>query len=191
MPAGVLALQGDFEAHARALARVGVTAVPVRTLGELEAVNGLVLPGGESTTMLKLAMDEGLFEPLRGKIASGMPVLGTCAGVVLLAREVTPRQLSLGLLHVSVLRNAYGRQIASAVVPLRTADVLGGANTMEGVFIRAPRITATGPGVEVLAWRDDDPVLVRQGPILAATFHPELTDDLRVHRLFAESLPRS
>ena len=191
MPAGVLALQGDFQAHAGALERLGVASIPVRTVGELEAADGLVLPGGESTTMLKLAMEEGLFEPLRRRIASGMPVLATCAGIVLLARDVTPEQPSLALLDVSVLRNAYGRQIMSAVIPLRTSGALGPPDTMEGVFIRAPRITATGPDVEVLAWRGEDPVLVRQASILAATFHPELTDDLRVHRLFADSLSES
>ncbi len=188
MPAGVLALQGDFDAHARTLERLGVHAVPVRTVAELETIDGLILPGGESTTMLKLAMEDGLLEPLRQRIASGMPVLATCAGVVLLARDVEPEQRSLGLLHVSLVRNAYGRQIASAIVPLRTVEALGEPRTMEGVFIRAPRITATDPDVEVLAWRDDDPVLVRQGKILAATFHPELTDDLRVHGLFAKSM---
>ena len=190
MPAGVLALQGDFEAHMAALERIGVRAVPVRTARELEGVEGLVLPGGESTTMLKLATEWGLAEPLRSRIAAGLPVLATCAGVVLLAREVTPDQPSLDALDVAVRRNAYGRQIASAVVPLRLAPALGEPAGMEGVFIRAPRITATGDGVEVLAWRDEDPVLVRQGRIVAATFHPELTDDLRVHRLFAASLGR-
>lgn len=188
MPVGVLALQGDFEAHILSLRRLGIDAAPVRTVEELAAVDALVLPGGESTTMLKLGVEEGLLEPLRSTIAAGRPVLATCAGVVLLAADVEPRQRSLGLLDVAVLRNAYGRQIASAVVPLRVAPVLGEPPAMEGVFIRAPRITRTGAGVEALAWRDEDPVLVRQGAILAATFHPELTDDLRVHRLFAASL---
>jgi len=188
MPVGVLALQGDFEAHQETLARLGVQALPVRTAAELEKVDALVLPGGESTTMLKLAADWGLFEPLRRRLTAGMPVLATCAGVVFLAAQIDPPQPSLSVLDVSVLRNAYGRQIASAVVPLRVAPVLGEPATMEGVFIRAPRITRAGAGVEVLAWRDEDAVLVRQGPIVAATFHPELTDDLRVHRLFSQSI---
>lgn len=187
MPVGILALQGDFEAHAGALGRLGVSSVPVREVADLDGVDGLVLPGGESTTMLKLAMDEGLFEALRDIIARGFPVLATCAGVVLLSRRVRPEQASLGVLDVEVLRNAYGRQIASAVVPVRLTPALGEPPTMEGVFIRAPRITSIGPGVEVLAWRDEDPVLVRQGKILAATFHPELSDDPRIHRIFVES----
>jgi len=188
MPVGVLALQGDFEAHRKVLTRLGVEASPVRTPGELEGVRALVLPGGESTTMLKLAERGGLLEALRQRLASGLPALATCAGVVVLAARVEPQQPSLGILDVSVLRNAYGRQIASAVVPLRVEAQLGDPAVMEGVFIRAPRITSVGDGVEVLAWRGEDPVLVRQRNILAATFHPELTNDLRVHWLFVESL---
>jgi len=188
MPVGVLALQGDFEAHARVLEGLGVAATPVRAVAELEGVDALVLPGGESTSMLRLAQDDGLFEPLRRRIAKGLAVLGTCAGVVLLAEKVHPAQPSLGLLDVSVVRNGYGRQIASAIVPLRIAEALGGPPVMEGVFIRAPRILKTGPGVEILAWREEDPVLVRQGKLLAATFHPELTGDTRVHRLLLESI---
>jgi 5'-phosphate synthase pdxT subunit len=183
MRIGVLALQGDFEAHAAALGRLGVEAVAVRTAAALDGVEGLVLPGGESTTMLRLMEVEGLDAAIATRVRSGTPVLATCAGVVLLAREVEPVQPSLGLLDVSVRRNAYGRQVASAVVPVRLAPAVGEPPEMEGVFIRAPRITRTGPGVEVLGWRDDDPVLVREGRILAATYHPELTPDLRVHRL--------
>ncbi len=181
---GVLALQGDFEAHLRALERAGAPGIPVRTRRELERVDALVIPGGESTTMLRLLHRDGLFPVLADRAARGLPILGTCAGVVLLARRVRPEQESLGLLDVAVVRNAYGRQVASAVVPLRVSGSVGGPGTMEGVFIRAPRIVEVGPGVEILAWRGDDPVLVRSGRVVAATFHPELTGDLRVHRLF-------
>ncbi len=184
MPVGVLALQGDFDAHARALERAGASAVPVRTASELEGVEALVIPGGESTTMLNLLHRDGLFERLLARATEGLPLLGTCAGVVLLARRVEPPQESLGLLDLRVQRNAYGRQVASAVVPLRLAPALGEPPSAEGVFIRAPRIVEVGPEMEVLAWRDEDPVLVRSGRVLAATYHPELTDDLRVHRLF-------
>ena len=186
MRCGVLALQGDFEAHAAALGRLGVETVPVRTVAEAAAVDAIVLPGGESTTMLRLMAAEGLDTELAGRLAAGMPALATCAGTILLARDVVPAQPSLGVLDVTVRRNAYGRQIASTVVPLRTAPALGG-EPLEGVFIRAPRIERLGPGVEPLAWRDDDPVLVRSGRIVAATFHPELGGDLRVHRLFLEA----
>ncbi len=186
MRCGVLALQGDFEAHARVLAALGREAVPVRTPGELDAVDALVIPGGESTTMLRLMAGEGLGERLRSRALGGLPILATCAGVILLAREVHPPQPSLALLDVVVRRNAYGRQVASAVVPVRLAPAMGEPPSMEGVFIRAPRIEAMGPGVEVLAWRDEDPVLVREGRLLAATFHPELTADTRVHRMFLE-----
>ncbi len=181
---GVLALQGDFEAHLRALERAGAPGIPVRTRRELERVDALVIPGGESTTMLRLLHRDGLFPILADRAARGLPILGTCAGVVLLARRVRPEQESLGLLDVAVVRNAYGRQVASAVVPLRVSGSVGGPGTMEGVFIRAPRIVEVGSGVEILAWRDDDPVLVRSGRVVAATFHPELTGDLRVHHLF-------
>jgi 5'-phosphate synthase pdxT subunit len=172
----VLALQGDFEAHACALAERGLTPVEVRRPGDLEGVAGLVLPGGESTTMLKLLDGSGLTERLAELVSAGTPVLATCAGVILVARRVRrPEQRSLGLLDVEVERNAYGRQLDSAVVTLRAdADELG-TPTLEGVFIRAPRLVALGEGVHPLAWRDQDPVLVEQGNVLAATFHPELS----------------
>ncbi len=186
MRAGVLALQGDWDAHRRALERVGTEAVPVRTEAELEAVDALVIPGGESTTMLKLLADEGWLERLRERLAGGMPALATCAGIILLAEEVDPPQPSLGVLQVKVRRNAYGRQVASDVVPVRLAEGLPGPPQLEGVFIRAPRVERVGNGVEVLGWRGEDPVLVRQGRILGATFHPEITMDDRVHRLFVD-----
>jgi len=181
---GVLALQGDFEAHAKALARAGAEAVEIRTAEELASVPALILPGGESTTMLKLLVDEKLFEPLRefGRVKA---VLGTCAGAILLAREVTkPAQPSLGLMDIAVERNAYGRQVYSHVARL-SPDALDGGE-LEAVFIRAPIIRRTGPGVRVLARYNGDPVLVDDGLHIAATFHPELSDDLRIHRLFLD-----
>ncbi|MDR6287538.1 MULTISPECIES: pyridoxal 5'-phosphate synthase glutaminase subunit PdxT [Inquilinus] len=180
---GVLALQGDVDAHARALAEVGAVAVPVRLPAQLAGLDGLVIPGGESSTLLKLAARDGMFAGLKG-FAETMPVFGTCAGCILLARRVLrPEQASLGVLDATVERNGYGRQIDSAI--LETPTVLPGG-AMEAVYIRAPRIVATGPAVEVLATRDGEPVLVRQGRLLAATFHPELSADRRVHRLFRD-----
>lgn len=183
---GVLALQGDFEAHAKALARAGAEAVEVRTAGELASIPALILPGGESTTMLKLLQDEKLFEPLR-EFGRVKPVLGTCAGAILLAQEVTqPAQPSLGLMDIAVERNAYGRQVHSHVARL-SPDALDGGE-LEAVFIRAPIIRRTGPGVRVLARYNGDPVLVDDGLHIAATFHPELSNDLRIHRLFLDRL---
>jgi len=184
---GVLALQGDWAAHRAALAPFGLAVREVRTAADLEEVDGLVLPGGESTTMLTLMAGNGLGARLREVVDSGCPVLATCAGVILLAREVRrPVQPSLGLLDVVVERNAYGRQIDSTVTPLAVElpDELGVA-TIEGVFIRAPRVVETGPGVRVIARRGTDPVLVRQGNLLAATFHPELSEGSPVVSLFA------
>ncbi|HNX49288.1 MAG TPA: pyridoxal 5'-phosphate synthase glutaminase subunit PdxT [Thermoanaerobaculaceae bacterium] len=172
----MLALQGDFEAHARALAERGMLPVEVRRRADLHGVSGLVLPGGESTTMLKLMNGSGLAAGLEAVVSAGTPVLATCAGVILIARRVhRPEQPSLGLLDVEVERNAYGRQLDSAVVVLSAdADELG-RSTLEGVFIRAPRLVSLGKAVRPLAWRDRDPVLVEQGNVLAATFHPELS----------------
>lgn len=185
-PVGLLALQGDFPEHAAALRRQGVETCEVRRVVDLAGLAGLVLPGGESTTMLRLLDVENLRGSLVETIRSGLPVLATCAGVVLLAREVRhPRQDSLDLLDVTVERNAYGRQIHSGTFPLHGEGVPAGA---QGVFIRAPRIVRAGPGVEVLAHRGPDPVLVRQGGILAACFHPELEADHFVTRLFAAML---
>ncbi|WP_437366237.1 pyridoxal 5'-phosphate synthase glutaminase subunit PdxT [Inquilinus limosus] len=180
---GVLALQGDVEAHAWALREAGAEPVPVRLPAHLDGLAGLVIPGGESTTLLKLAARDGLLDPLR-RFAGTRPVFGTCAGCILLARRVRhPEQDSLGVLDATVERNAYGRQNDSAILETPTA-LPGGP--LEAVYIRAPRIAGIGPGVEVLAERDGDPVLVRQGRILAATFHPELSSDRRVHRLFRD-----
>ncbi len=187
---GVLALQGDFEAHRRALSARGVATSEVRIAADLGGIAGLVLPGGESTTMLKLMDEGGLTAPLAAAVAAGLPVLATCAGVILLAREVRhPAQRSLGLLDLVVDRNAYGRQIDSTVAQLHvTAPEELGASDMEGVFIRAPRVTSVGAGVRVLARRDEDPVLLRQGNVLAATFHPELTEGSPVVDLFVRTL---
>jgi len=182
---GILALQGDFEAHGWALERAGARCVEVRSAQDLERVDRLILPGGESTTMLKLLRAEKLLEPLR-RFGERRPIFGTCAGAILLARRVTgPEQESLGLMDLDVERNAYGRQLDSRVVRLQEAE--GGS--LEAVFIRAPIIRRVGPGVRVLARYDGDPVLVEEGLHMAATFHPELTQDPRVHSLFLEKMP--
>lgn len=180
--AGVLALQGDFEAHARILRRAGAEAIEVRTAADLDAADGLIIPGGESTTMLKLLREEGLFEALR-EFGGTRPIFGTCAGAILLAKHVTaPAQASLGLMDIDVERNAYGRQLDSRIVTIDAPGVDGGE--IEAVFIRAPIIRRAGPEVRVLARYGGNPVLVEQGRHMAATFHPELTGDLRVHRFF-------
>jgi 5'-phosphate synthase pdxT subunit len=180
---GVLAIQGDYAAHAAALEQSGAIPVEIRKPEELNGLAGLVLPGGESTTMLKFLDKRGFFEALRSYCLTH-PVFGTCAGAILLAREVLrPAQRSLGVLDVAVERNSYGRQIDSAIL---TAETSLAGGPLEMVFIRAPRILSTGPKVEVLARRDGDPALVRQGAVLAATFHPELSHDSRVHRYFVE-----
>ena len=188
---GVLALQGDFEAHGKALMRIGAQAVEVRKAGELDSVDGLIIPGGESTTMLKLLREEKLFEPLLD-YARRKPVFGTCAGAILLARDVShPVQESFGLMDISVERNAYGRQIDSRVAQV-SLDEEFIARThpgeMEAVFIRAPIIRRVGPDVKILVRYSADPVLVEQGRHLVATFHPELTQDTRVHQLFLSKL---
>ncbi len=188
---GVLALQGDFEAHQKALERAGAEAVLVRTAEELEQIDGLVIPGGESTTMLKLINFMGLKEPLR-RFVNEKPVFGTCAGAILLATDVrNPSQESFGVVDLTVERNAYGRQIDSRVAQIEPAAEFqrrAGAGDVEAVFIRAPIIRRTGPGVAILAEYDGDPVLVEQGRHLIATFHPELTGDTRVHKLFLSKL---
>jgi 5'-phosphate synthase pdxT subunit len=184
---GVLALQGDFEAHAGALQRAGARAVEVRTPAELAAVSGLVIPGGESTTMLKLIGYQELFEPLRA-FGAAKPVFGTCAGAILLASEVSnPAQASLGLVDMAVERNGYGRQLDSRVVELH-GHLLGDGEPLEAVFIRAPIIRRVGAGATVLARYQGDPVLVDFGRHLVATFHPELTLDCRIHARFLEKL---
>jgi 5'-phosphate synthase pdxT subunit len=188
---GVLALQGDFEAHGRTLERLGAEPVFVRTAAELDSLDGLVIPGGESSTMLKLLRAENLIEPL-AEFGRHRAIFGTCAGAILLAADVShPEQESLGLMDIGVERNAYGRQIDSRVARL-TPEAEFAARThpgeMEAVFIRAPIIRRVGPRGRVLARYKSDPVLVEQGRHLVATFHPELTADSRVHELFLSKL---
>lgn len=180
---GVLALQGDYASHSRALEEIGVRVRMVRKAQELTGIDGLIIPGGESTTFLKLLAREGLFEPLQS-FAACRPTFGTCAGCILLAKHVSgPEQESLGVLDASVERNAYGRQIDSEILTNETS-LPGGP--LEMVFIRAPRISEVGAEVEVLATRDGSPILVREKNLLAATFHPELSEDRRVHRYFLQ-----
>ena len=184
---GILAIQGDVEAHARALDRVGADAVRVRWEKDLDGLAALVLPGGESTAIAKGLERLGLFEPLREFARSGRPVLGTCAGAILLAREAENRPVpTLGLLDVIAVRNAYGTQVDSFAA-LAEAKPGAGLEGLRCVFIRAPRLRRPGPDVEVLARVEGWPVLVRQGNVLAATFHPELTEDPRVHALLLPS----
>jgi 5'-phosphate synthase pdxT subunit len=188
---GVLALQGDFDAHAKAIERAGAIPTLVRSAADLDGLDGLIIPGGESTTMLKLLREEQLMEPLR-EFGRRRPIFGTCAGAILLANEVSsPAQESLGLIDIGVERNAYGRQVDS-----RIANVTPGADfqsrtapgDMEAVFIRAPIIRRVGSGAKVLVQYDGDPVLVEQGRHIVATFHPELSADPRVHELFLQKL---
>jgi pyridoxal 5'-phosphate synthase pdxT subunit len=185
---GILAIQGDYGAHAEAIQEVGAIPVEVRNPAELANLHGLILPGGESTTVLKFLEKNDFFEALQQFCAS-KPVFGTCAGAILLAREVRhPAQRSLGVLDAVVERNAYGRQIDSTILEAETS-LPGGP--LEMVFIRAPRIVELGPGVEVLAERNGSAALVRQGSLLAATFHPELSTDRRIHKLFADAVRAS
>lgn len=182
MKIGILAVQGDFAAHAAMLAGLGVESIEVRTPGDLAGCDGLILPGGESTTQLQFLQEEGLYEAIRQFAAEKKAILGTCAGAILLASEVkNPRQESLGLLDMTVLRNGYGRQVHS--------DVVSGPSTlkvepMEMVFIRGPIFERVGAGIEVLAEFAGKPALVQKGQIMAAAFHPELTNDTTVHQRF-------
>lgn len=185
---GVLALQGDFAAHAAVLRRLGVEAPEVRRVAELAGLDGLVIPGGESSTLLHLMRDEPWFEALRAFHAKGGALLGTCAGAILLAREVRPGQASLGLLDACVERNGFGRQRESFEVPLVARAELG---PLAGIFIRAPRFVSLGARVEVLAelalGAQAEPVLVRQGRVIAATFHPELRGATALHELLLDA----
>jgi len=186
---GILAVQGGFAAHAAMLAVLAAETLEVRTVKDLDGCDGLILPGGESTTQLQFLQEEGLFDAVKKFAADGGAVFGTCAGAILLATAVkNPPQASLGLLDMTVLRNAYGRQLAS--------DVFFGSSKltdapMEMVFIRAPMIDRVGPGVEVLAEYDGKPVLVRKANVMASTFHPELTQDATVHKRFLELVEAS
>ena len=180
MKIGVLALQGDFDAHRRRLEQLGAEVVLVKKPEQLDDIDGLVIPGGESGTFLKLLGDAG-FEKLK-QFVRLKPTFGTCAGAILLASEVeNPTQTGLGALNIRIRRNAYGRQIDSSI-----REGLLGNSPLEMVFIRAPKIEHVGPGVEVIATEGKDPVAVRQGRAMAATFHPELSDDPRVHKEFLD-----
>jgi pyridoxal 5'-phosphate synthase pdxT subunit len=182
MKIGVLALQGDFDAHRKRLEELGAEVVLVRKPEQLDEVEALVIPGGESSTFLKLLGEKGL-EKLK-QFVRGKPTFGTCAGAILLANQVeNPHQPGLGALDITIRRNAYGRQIDSSI---RQGQMTPGGDPLEMVFIRAPRIERVGKDVEVLARESDDPVLVRQGRTMAATFHPELSEDKRVHAAFLE-----
>ncbi len=186
MLVAVLALQGAFQAHAQRLAELGVDTREARRPADLSGIDGLVMPGGESTTMSSLLTSSGLFDELKPRIADGLPVFGTCAGMILLATEVLdgrPDQRTFGAIDLTVRRNGYGRQLDSFETDL-VLDGLG--DTFHGVFIRAPRVETVGPAVEVLASHDGVPVLVRQGRAMAASFHPELTPDTRLHEQFVE-----
>jgi pyridoxal 5'-phosphate synthase pdxT subunit len=177
---GVLALQGDFDAHRKRMEELGAKVVLVKKPEQLDSIDGLVIPGGESSTFLKLLGEAG-FEKLK-EFVRLKPTFGTCAGAILLAKEVeNPKQLGLGALDIGIRRNAYGRQIDSSI----REGLLGGA-PIEMVFIRAPKIERVGQGVEILATESNDPVVVRQGKTMAATFHPELSDDPRVHKAFLD-----
>ena len=183
---GVLALQGDFEAHGKAVERAGGTAIEVRTAEDLRGLDGLIIPGGESTTIGKLMTAYDLLGPLRRLAAEGFPIYGSCAGMILLADRVlggTSDQVSVGGIDMTVRRNAFGRQVDSW-----EGDLDFGGEPVHGVFIRAPIIRRVGDGARVLAWYDGDPVLVEEGRHVVATFHPELSGDSRVHELFLQKL---
>lgn len=185
---GVLALQGAFAKHVDALQSCGVEAIEVRTEEQLASVDALVIPGGESTTMSKLLVSQGLNEPLRNRLDDGLPVLGTCAGMILLANEIIDarsEQFSFDRIDLAVERNGYGRQIASFETDL---DIDGLDAPFRAIFIRAPKVARIGADVEVLAAVDDVPVLCRSGSTMVASFHPELTNDTRLHALFIETV---
>jgi 5'-phosphate synthase pdxT subunit len=180
---GVLALQGDFSKHSEALSAAGACAVEVRESSDIEKIDGLIIPGGESTTIGKLLERFGMTAPLKRFAAAGKPVYGTCAGGILLAKSIEKyNQVKLDILDITITRNAYGRQIESFETDI-SAPLLGEI-PLRAIFIRAPIITRVGKGVEVIASFDGNPVFIRQGNIIVTTFHPELTDDLRVHSFF-------
>jgi 5'-phosphate synthase pdxT subunit len=184
---GVLALQGDVREHLRALGACGVAARPVRRPEELAEVDALVIPGGESTTMSKLAVEFGLLEPVRDRLKTGMPAYGSCAGMIMLASDVRdgrPDQRTFGGIDMTVRRNAFGRQVDS----FETVTDIAGVGELRTVFIRAPWVEEVGPGVEVLGRAAGRIVAVRQGSLLATAFHPELTGDLRIHRFFVDQV---
>jgi len=182
MQVGVLALQGAFAAHSDCLSSIGVQSIEVRNPEQLSSVDALLMPGGESSTMSQLLESSGLFDPISSRIADGMPVFGTCAGMILLASEILDGrsdQRSFSAIDISVRRNAFGRQVDSF-----EATINSSVGDFHGVFIRAPRIERVGDDVEILGSIDSEPVLVRQGNVLAASFHPELSNDARLHEYF-------
>ena len=188
---GVLALQGAFAKHVAALEACKVKSSEIRTEDQLASVDALVIPGGESTTMSKLLTSQGLVEPLRARLADGLPVLGTCAGMILLANEIIDArsdQFSFDRIDLAVQRNGYGRQIASFETDI---DIAGLDEPFRAIFIRAPKVERIGPDVEVLATVDDVPVLCRSGQTMVTSFHPELTNDTRLHQLFIETVARA
>ena len=190
MKVGVLALQGDFDAHRRRLEELGAEVVLIKKAEQLDEIDGLVIPGGESGTFLKLLGEAG-FEKLK-EFVRLKPTFGTCAGAILLAKDVeNPAQTGLGAIDIGVRRNAYGRQIDSSIREGRLVLGNSGGSPLEMVFIRAPKIERVGPGVEVIATEGTDPVAVRQGRVMASTFHPELSDDTRMHQAFMEMVRRS
>jgi 5'-phosphate synthase pdxT subunit len=189
---GVLALQGDVREHLAAFRRCGAEALPVRLGAELDMVDALAIPGGESTTMSKLLRAFDLEAPLRRRLEAGLPTLTTCAGLILLSRAIsdgTDDQLATGTLDITVRRNGYGSQVESFEADLTVSGL--GERSFRGVFIRAPRVTGVGDGVEVLARFDGEPVALRQGPHIGLTFHPEMTGDDRIHQLFLDTLTRT
>ena len=186
---GVLALQGDVGEHLAALSELGADAIAIKQPEALDAVDALVLPGGESTTMSLLLESSALFDPIAARLADGMPAFGTCAGMILLATDVLdgrPDQRFFGAIDITVRRNAFGRQVDSFETALAVTGVVDPDRGVDAVFIRAPFVERAGDGVEVLATVDGHPVLCRQGNVLVAAFHPELSDDLRVHELFLD-----
>lgn len=183
MNVGVLCLQGDFAEHLSILSEMGIQGIQVRSKADLEDADSLIIPGGESTTILKLLDLYDLRDPLCKRIEAGMAVFGTCAGAIVLAEKVSDGELPLGTLDVGIRRNAYGRQIESFETSI---EVKGLDDPIRGVFIRAPILEELGPGVEVLATYEGHPVLVRQGKLLASTFHPELAGEKRIHSMFLE-----
>ena len=191
---GVLALQGAFDSHQQRLAELGVATRQVRTARDLHGVDALVMPGGESTTMSKLLATSELFDPIADLLRAGLPVFGTCAGMILLAVEIEdgrPDQRSFGSIDITVQRNGYGRQLDSFETELDIAGFASNAAPFHGVFIRAPKVTRVGDGVEVLASHEGVPVLLRQGAVTVASFHPELAGDHRLHAQFLNSFLQS
>ena len=191
---GVLALQGAFQSHQQRLVELGALTRQVRTPRDLAGVDALVMPGGESTTMSKLLISSGLFDPLAERLDDGLAVFGTCAGMILLATEILdgrPDQRSFGAIDIAVQRNGYGRQLDSFETDLHVAELGPDAPPFHGVFIRAPKVTRVGAGVEVLAEHDGVPVLLRQGAVSVASFHPELAGDHRLHAAFLNSFQNS